>query len=135
MCLLYATLYFALHKRKVILTKYATNLLYDKHFIDDVKSIWIPNEPDNNTPWEQFQENLNYGTLRWTTSPLSNSIVFLDLEITTNLVTRVLETKTYQKPTNLFLYIPAHSAQPTRSTKKHCTWQLTMILAAELQSN
>jgi hypothetical protein len=103
---MFATLYYALHERLSLLPHYHTQLLYFKRFIDDIFGIWI----GNNEQWSSFKSDLNtFGSLRWEASPLANTAIFLDLEIKLTADQRI-ETKTYQKPQNLFLYIPPASA-------------------------
>jgi hypothetical protein len=105
---LYATLYYALHERRQLLAKYSTSLIYYRRFIDDILGIWSGSETD----WVQFQIDMNqFGRLRWTTSELSTEAIFLDLRVKIS-ASQHLETVTYQKPMNLFLYIPPSSAHP-----------------------
>jgi hypothetical protein len=106
---MYATLYYALHERQSILRSHGHQLLYFKRFIDDIFGIWIGGD----TPaWTQFQNDLSFGSLRWETTKLSSSVVFLDLEISLDPDNQCLTTRTYQKAMNLFLYIPPTSAHP-----------------------
>ena len=58
-----------------------------------------------------MQELAHVSNLHWKTIALSNSVNFLDLTITID-GNGNISTKTYQKPMNLFLYIPPHSAHP-----------------------
>jgi hypothetical protein len=107
---MYATLYYAYHERTVIIPKYRDNLHYFKRFIDDIFGIWIP-IPGGPT-WEEFLVDLDkFGKLRWMADPPSDRAIFLDLEKTIN-KNNYLETKTYQKPMNLYLYIPPLSSHP-----------------------
>jgi hypothetical protein len=106
---MYATMYYALHERQSILPLYGVQLLYFKRFIDDIIGIWIGGD---SPAWTQFQSGLSFGLLRWETSKLSSSAVFLDLEISIDLDNQCLTMRTYQKPMNLFLYIPPTSAHP-----------------------
>lgn len=53
----------------------------------------------------------NYCKLDWNTEELSSTVDFLDLTLWINSDGKV-QYKTYQKPMNLFLYIPAHSSHP-----------------------
>lgn len=105
-----ATLYYACHERNLLIPKYSSNLHFIRRFIDDMLCIWIP-DPTRPRAFEEFKRDLSYGLLKWDTEPLSNSVNFLDLTITINSQNRI-ETKTYQKAMNLYLYIPPNSAHP-----------------------
>ena len=108
---IYATIFFAYYERKYILSKYKNNLLFYKRQIDDIFGVWI-NDPLNITAWEDFNSDINnYTSLRWNTEPLSTTVNFLDVTLTIGADGRV-QYKTYQKPMNLFLYIPSNSAHP-----------------------
>ena len=107
---MYATLYYAFHERLTLLSTFSSKLLYFRRFIDDIFGIWW--DARDQQSWSDFQAALPFGSLTWETSTLQNSVVFLDLEINIDPQTRLLHTKTYQKPMNLFLYIPPHSAHP-----------------------
>lgn len=108
---IYATLFFAYFERKHILTKYADNLLFFRRQIDDIFGIWIPSD-ENNSSWPIFKNDLNnFCRLDWNTEELSRSVNYLDLNIYIGENGKV-QFKTYQKPMNLFLYIPANSAHP-----------------------
>ena len=107
---MYATLYYAYHERTVLIPKYGQNLHYFKRFIDDIFGIWIP--IPGGPSWEDFLVDLDaFGLLRWTANPPSDRAIFLDLDISIN-TNNIIETKTYQKPMNLYLYIPPISAHP-----------------------
>ena len=56
-------------------------------------------------------------SLSWETETLSESTHFLDLNIWINKKRQKLTYSTYQKPMNLFLYTPPHSAHPSNTTK------------------
>jgi chromosome segregation ATPase len=53
----------------------------------------------------------SFSQLKWTTSGLSSTVNFLDITVAINANGKI-STKTYQKPTNLHLYIPPTSAHP-----------------------
>ena len=58
---------------------------------------------------ELFEKEVeNFGGLKWNSEPFKNSVNFLDLTVTIH--QGKIYTKTYQKPMNLYLYIPPHSA-------------------------
>ena len=128
-----ATLYFGFHERELILSKYKQNIIFYKRYIDDVICLWLPSTTQPSTPdtkYLQLQKDMNsFGQLRWEFEPLCTSTIFLDLHI--SLIPRVsantlqtftspsilhsplsLKFKTHQKPLNLYLYIPPHSAHP-----------------------
>lgn len=109
---MYATLYYAYHENNKIIPTYSNRLKYYKRFIDDGLGIWVPlNDGHDNEAWDQFKEDLDdFGQLRWDVNPLSKSVDFLDLTI--SIVEGRIETKTYQKPLNLYQYIPPQSAHP-----------------------
>ena len=114
---IYATLFFGYHERTLLLQKYKENLLLFKRQIDDIFIIWVPSSP-NNIEWENFTKDLNTcSSLDWETENLSNKTHFLDLNLWIDSSTRKIHYSTYQKPMNLFLYIPHHSAHPTNTIK------------------
>lgn len=116
MSCIYATLFFSLFERTVILPKYKKNLLLYQRQIDDIFGVWT-DDPSTKLSFEDFQRDLNSVTkLQWETEQLSTNVTFLDLTISiTNHQT--IHTKTYQKPMHLHLYIPPHSAHPPSMIK------------------
>jgi hypothetical protein len=104
----YATLYWAYIERKHILPKWKHQLYFLRRFIDDKFGIWTGSAED----FEHFKQDLNsYCQLKWTSDELKTTVNFLDLTITVNNQHQII-TKTFQKPTNLHLYIPPASAHP-----------------------
>ena len=57
----------------------------------------------------------NYGVLKWTTEGLQERLIFLDLGIWIGKPHRHILFKSYSKPMNLFLFIPANSAHPPKA--------------------
>jgi hypothetical protein len=113
---IYATIFFAWFEHQYILNKYADNLIMYKCQIDDMFGIWIdiPKHPNN---CNKFQNDLNsYCKLEWNTEELSKTVNFLDLTLYIEKHGK-LNYKAFQKPMNLFLYIPTHSAHPLGVTK------------------
>ena len=109
---IYATIFFAYFERKVIFPKYAKNLLLYKRKIDDILGVWIA-DPKNTKAWTEFKEVLNsISNLEWNTDELSGKVNFLDLSLWIDEGSNIIHYSTYQKPMNLFLYIPQHSASP-----------------------
>ncbi len=121
---LYSIITFGYHENTTILNTFKSNLLYYKRYIDDIFGIWIDDTttPTNynidnpKNPFTRFKETLNqFGSLKWNTEPLTDSTNFLDLTIT--IKNQRLTTLTYQKPLNLYLYIPPMSAHPSSCFK------------------
>jgi hypothetical protein len=104
---MYATLYYTFHL--TLLSTFSTKLLYFRRFIDDIFGIWWEIRDHS---WSNFQATLPFGSLTWETTKLSDNTIFLHLELNIDPSTCRITTKTYQKPMNLFLYIPPHSAHP-----------------------
>ena len=110
---IYATLFFAYYEQKVILPKYKNNILFYVRMIDDILIVW---KPTTDTTFDNFANDLNKQTkLNWDTNKLSTTTDFLDLTIQIDKRGNI-HTKTYQKPMNLFLYIPHNSAHPPGMT-------------------
>jgi hypothetical protein len=104
----YATLYWGYIERKHILPKWKEKIIFLRWFIGDKLGIWVGTPEDFN----QFIDDINsYSQLKWETTGLNNTTNFLDLTISIN-SNGTITTKTYQKPTNLHLYIPPNSAHP-----------------------
>ncbi len=75
--------------------------------------VWLP-QPNDHLAWDAFLRCLNqWGTLRWTCDGHVDSLIFLDLRISIG-PKRHLTFQTYQKPMNLYLYIPPGSAHPEK---------------------
>lgn len=109
---IYATIFFAYFERKFILTKYKFNFFLYKRQIDDIFGIWVDN-PEHPSAWEEFKTDLNnYCKLDWNTEELASQVNFLDLTLWVDHSNGIVQYKTFQKPMNLFLYIPAHSSHP-----------------------
>ena len=115
---MYATIYYSLHEETAIAPPPPMlprlNLLLSKRFIDD--AIFLLTSDDPAATKATIMETMNnFGPpgkqLVWEVSDLSRSINFLDLTLS---ITEQGEIKyqTYQKPMNLYLYIPRMSAHP-----------------------
>jgi hypothetical protein len=106
----YATIYFAPHEAR-IRDKYPELFLY-KRYIDDVFIIWIPIELDDNKRFQEFLADMNtFGKLKWKSSNRARTVNFLDLQITIH-NNGTISTRLYEKPENLYLYLPASSCHP-----------------------
>jgi hypothetical protein len=107
----YAMLSFGQYENAEILPNYQSNLIYYRRYIDDILGIWIPSPCNNNNSFESFKLKLNsWGSLKWVVQEPSTKVQFLDLNIT--LDNSTIRVETYQKPMNLYLYIPPLSAHP-----------------------
>jgi uncharacterized protein (DUF486 family) len=101
----YATITFGQHKNSWILPISSQHLLYYKWYIDDIFGIWIPLERNSQELWTSFKEEINnWGNLSWKVEDLSQQTVFLDFNI--KIKDCRIQTKTFQKAMNLYLYIP-----------------------------
>ena len=111
----YANFYFGVHELEVT-ARFTQPLRFFKRYIDDIFGIWICDDDPtiDNLQWTAFQAAINdYGKLTWEFSDRSLSVNFLDLTINLNPRTLQITTKLYEKPRNLYLYIPPHSSHPT----------------------
>jgi hypothetical protein len=105
---IYITTTYDYHEKTKILPRHTKNLALLGRFIDDMLGVWIG--PDEDWPW--FQNSLQgLGKLAWICSDLSSSVVFLDLTLSIA-PSNTITSQTYQKPLNLYLYIPPTSSHP-----------------------
>ena len=103
---MWATIYFAVHEIDTLLSNYDSHLLLFRRYIDDMIGIWLGDD----TTWENFKRDTNnFGILTWDFEEPSHTVNFLDLTI--SIENCRIVTRTYQKPMNLYQYIPA---QPPR---------------------
>ncbi len=94
------------------MTKYKQTLIL--YFFEIHDMFWFWQHDKQHPDWfEEFKNDLNnYTKLDWNTEGLSTSVNFLDLTISLEAKGKLITYKTFQKPMNLFLYIPGHSAHP-----------------------
>jgi len=105
----YAMISFRQYENTEILPEFQPNLIYYKRYIDDILGNWLPTPNKNGDDWECFKTKLNnWGSLKWVIQDPSTRVQFLDLDLKLNHQTISMET--YQKPMNLYLYIPPLSA-------------------------
>jgi hypothetical protein len=108
----YACLYVGLLEVRRLLPRYNDHLLFYRRFIDDGIGVWI-DTPGDPFAWRSFMQCLNnWGSLKWTCDGHVDSLIFLDLELSIAR-DRTIHYKSYQKPMNLYLYIPPGSAHPS----------------------
>ena len=102
---MWATIYFGYHKQHTLIPKYGQYLLYFKRYIDDIIGISVF---DDSSTWEEFKAEVdNFGILTWGFEEPSKEVNFLDM--TFSIVGDGIESHTYQKKMNLYLYIPPSS--------------------------
>jgi hypothetical protein len=112
----YATIAYGQHKNTRVLTTFKPFLLYYRRYIDDIFGIWLPPATGNTKTWERFKMELNnWGSLKWILEAPSKQTVFLDLQLKLNGTT--INTSTYQKDLDLYLYLPPKSAHPPSCLK------------------
>ena len=110
----YVTIYYGLHESK-FLPQYQNHVVFYKRFIDDILGIWLPhpNPKINSQLWEEFTASMNnYPGLTWEFNTPTNKVDFMDLTI--SITNGNISTSLFEKPLNLHLYIPPHSAHPPR---------------------
>ena len=108
----YATIYYGLHESN-FLPQYQKHVVFYKRFIDNVLGIWLPhpNQKVNAQLWEEFTTSMNnYPGLTWEFNAPTNKVDFMDLTI--SITNGQISTSLFEKPLNLHLYIPPHSAHP-----------------------
>jgi hypothetical protein len=110
---MYATLYFGIAKLKNIPT-FSEYLPFYHRYLDDCFGAWLlpanPNIESHDNEWTAFQNSMSYGKLTWIFTDLSTSVNFLD--ITISILGNRIVTKIYEKPLNLYLYLPPQSTHP-----------------------
>lgn len=109
----WATLFYALHEESFVPRWSKQNLLFYKRFIDDVFVIWLrdPNPSHDGIFWHQFTTEMHqWHGLKWTCETPKSTVNFMDLTIT--ILEGRLKTTLYEKPQNLYLYLPPHSSHP-----------------------
>jgi hypothetical protein len=123
---MYAVLYYGIHELTLIPQFKATVPFY-KRYIDDVLGVWITDEDaeTDERNWTKFQAAMPFGKLTWEFSPRTPSVNFLDLTLT--LEHQRIMTRLYEKPLNLYLYIPPHSAHPPGILSGMITGYITRV--------
>jgi hypothetical protein len=107
----YATITYGHFENSTLLPAFKENLIFYRRYIDDVFGIWLPPTDNNNDTWENFKNTINsWGKLKWTIEEPTMQTHFLDLNI--SIQNSSIEFSTYQKPLNLYLYLPPTSAHP-----------------------
>ena len=86
-------------------------------WIDDIFGCWVCNlcKVVGCSCWYKFVASIPFGKLTWSTDDPVQSVVFLDM--TVSIKKGRLATETYQKPMNLYLYLPPTSNHPPKMTK------------------
>jgi len=112
----YATITFGHFENTVLLPTFKDNLLFYRCYIDDIFGVWLPPRTNKSVTWNSFTTLLkSWGNLKWEANMPSTTTHVLDLNVTLNHSTII--TSTYQKPLNLYLYLPPRSAHPSSCLK------------------
>jgi hypothetical protein len=110
---MYATLYFGIAELENI-PKFSERLPFYRRYLDDCFGAWLlptnPNIESHDDDWKAFQHSMTYGKLNWIFTELTSSVNFLDLTI--SIIGNRVVTKIYEKPLNLYLYLPPQSTHP-----------------------
>ena len=101
----------------VLIPKYKNNVIVFKRRIDDIFVIWRKQgECDNK--FQDFKNALNtISNLHWECEELSETVTFLDLDISINSRSRKFEDKMNVKKEALALHLPLHSAHPSNAAR------------------
>ena len=124
----WATGSYGWHERTVLLPNFAQIKIY-KRFTDDIFGLWIdPDLPlhltdsqervwfEDNEAWNRFKLNFPALGLIFRAPPPSRTKPFLDVTWTIR-SNGTIHTKTYRKPANLHMYLPAASAHQQDTLK------------------
>jgi hypothetical protein len=109
----FATIYYAYHEETAILNS-SIKPYYYKRKIDDTITIMLDYTNIKHKEFMNIMNNFSNGknkSLEWIATKPSATIDFLDLTIKIE-PNGTINTKTYQKKLNLYLYIPPKSAHP-----------------------
>jgi hypothetical protein len=130
----YATIYCSAHEDKAVRDFGEIRLL--KRYIDDIIGIWVPDPNKNDDErWAAYQAYMDtHKKIRWEFTERSNQAIFLDLLITIG-NDRKISTIIYEKPLNLYLYLPPHSTHPTGVLKGLVYGSITRIYRLTSDSN
>jgi hypothetical protein len=124
----YATIYFAILELAAV-PEFKSQLLFYKRYIDDVFGIWIHDrDPEVDiTNWNHLKQRWNtFGNLRWTFEERSQQINFLDMTIC--LQDGHLSTKLFEKPENIYAYLPPFTCHPPGIINGLITGEVTRAL-------
>eukprot|EP00957_Ditylum_brightwellii_P052835 4005533-Ditylum_brightwellii.AAC.1 len=107
----YATVSFGIFKF-LILHCFRNNLLFFKRYLDDIILLWqCHNSLIDGREFQAFKVLLNnwYG-FEWEIDEPSDKVNFMDFSI--SIENSHIKTTLYEKPLNLYQFIPPHSAHP-----------------------
>ena len=108
----WATIFFGLYETQ-LLAKWKQHISFYKRFIDDVLGIWLchPCPIRDRKLWDEFCRDMQqWHGLEWKFEAPSNTVDFMDLTI--SIVGDRVETTIFEKPQNLYLYLPSPSSLP-----------------------
>ena len=125
----YAEIYYAIHEYG-LLENCKNQLHYYRRYIDDGFGIWLrDNDPTTDEhKWRLFQRSSKFQNLDWEFSQRATTANYLDL--TVKIQGNQIVTSIYEKPMNLHLYLPSHSAHPPsvlRSLIQSMIWRIVTL--------
>ena len=104
----YAELYYGVHE-KSLMERFRKQIPFYKRYIDDGFGLWLVSDDDNDdAEWEAFQQYTKFGKLTWEFSERTRNTSYLDLSL--RIKGNKIVCSLYEKPMNLHLYLPPHSA-------------------------
>ena len=123
----YATIYYAIHELSFV-PSFTSHCPIYYRYIDDGIGGWRtdPDPTVDQCNWQRFCDTLPFGNLRWDVSERSKSVHFLDLDLT--IKDDTLHSRIYEKPENMYLYLPPHSAHPSGMVRGLVTGQIKRFL-------
>jgi hypothetical protein len=108
----WATIFFGLYEDTLI-PKWKEVIPFYKRFIDDILGVWLchPCPVRDLELWNEFKSDMQrWHGLEWDCESPSTAVDFMDLSIT--IAGDRVVTSLYEKPQNLYLYLPEHSSHP-----------------------
>ena len=101
------------HMKQTSYPNIKKHVIFYKQFNDNIFGIWLPhpNSQTNACLWKEFTVSMNnFPRLTWEFDDPSDKVNFMDLMIT--IKNGAISTSLFEKPLNLHLYKPPHSAHP-----------------------
>ena len=105
---------------KPLLEKYKAFIIFYKRFIDDINLLWSGSEVILKQFFKEFNELDKAGRIKvkWVTSHQESVVLDLVIYKPDDIsISHKPKTRTYQKPSNVYAYIPFSSFHPSRTKK------------------